>query len=87
MHKAKLAFERKNWIFLKLLRHFLQDQEVATTTHHCSEAEKDLSLVVQEEQGEAKSFVSVGGTGPNHFSLSKLGLDVEEDFSISDLKY
>ena len=86
MHKAKLAFEKK-LDSLKLLRHSLQDQEVATTTHHCSEAEKDLSLVVQEEEGEAKSFVSVGGTGPNHFSLSKLGLDVEEDFSISDLKY
>ena len=69
----------KNRIFQVFFFSIFQDQETSSASHQHCVAAKDFVVVEDHE---------VNQVGPNHFSLSKLGLEVEEDFSIvTDLKY
>ena len=71
------SFEKNG--FSSIFFSIFQDQETSSASHQHCVAAKDFVVVEDHE---------VNQVGPNHFSLSKLGLEVEEDFSIvTDLKY
>ena len=76
MHTKILVWEKK--LDFKYLFFIFQDQTSSSSHQHHCVTDKGF-VVVEDHEVEV---------GPNHFSLSKLGLEVEEDFSIvTDLKY